>query len=146
VEFSERKARLIELEREEWLHAAVFEERARIARELHDVVAHGVSLMGVQAGAARLLLDDDRARAEQALLAVESTARESVLELRRLLGILRDRDDAASLDPQPGLDQLEPLAEQMRRAGLRVELVIEGNLCRSQPGSLSRSIASSRRR
>lgn len=86
------------------------EERARIARELHDVIAHSVSVMGVQAGAARSLMDADPEAAREALLAIEATARSSVGELKRLLTVLRDQGDTtAERAPQPGLAQLPAL-------------------------------------
>ena len=121
----ERAARL-EREREERERAAVGEERRRIARDLHDVVAHGVGVMTVQAGAARLLLDDDPARAREPLLAFEQAGRQALGELRRLLGILRRDERGPALRPQPGLVDVEELVAQAGRAGLPVELVIDG--------------------
>jgi signal transduction histidine kinase len=97
-------------------------ERARIARELHDVIAHSVSVMGVQAGAARTLLDGDVEAARAALRAIEETARDSVAELQRLLMVLRHGDQPTDRSPQPGLAQLPALATRMRDAGLPVEL------------------------
>lgn len=97
-------------------------ERARIARELHDVIAHSVSVMGVQAGAARTLLDTDVEGARAALRAIESTARDSVVELQRLLMVLREGDQPVDRSPQPGLAQLSSLVARMRGAGLPVEL------------------------
>jgi signal transduction histidine kinase len=88
VELEERAARL-EREREDRARAAVVAERARIARDLHDVIAHSVSVMTVQAGAARLLLGDDPQRAREPLLSVEETGRQALAEMRRLLGLLR---------------------------------------------------------
>ena len=119
--------------------AAVAEERARIARELHDVVAHSVSVMTVQAGAARMTLGTDPDRALEALLAVEETGRQALDELRRLLCILRpdqvrpDHIDAA-LVPQPGLDNLPELVESVRGTGLPVELVTDGVVRPVAPG------------
>ena len=106
--------------------AAVADERARIARELHDVIAHSVSVMTVQAGAARLLLDEDPERARGPLLAVEETGRQALAEMRRMLGILRGDDEAATLAPQPGIAEIDALVEQVRAAGLPVDLVVEG--------------------
>jgi signal transduction histidine kinase len=128
---SERGRRAAELElradRLERAHeSAVAEERARIARELHDVIAHSVSVMTVQAGAARLLLDDDPERARSSLLSVENTGRQALADMRRLLGILRSADEGAALTPQPGIDDVPALVEQMRAAGLRAKLSIEG--------------------
>jgi signal transduction histidine kinase len=125
VALEERAVRL-EREREERERVAVAEERRRIARDLHDVVAHGVGVMTVQAGAARLLLDDDPGRAREPLLAVEQAGRQALGELRRLLGMLRRDERDAGLRPQPGLADLEELVAQARGAGLPVELVIEG--------------------
>jgi signal transduction histidine kinase len=106
---------------------AVVAERARIARELHDVVAHSVSVMGVQAGAAEQMLAVDPERAREPLRAIQSGAREAIAELRLLLGVLRNGDDVPDLDPQPGLAELEALVEQMRRAGLTAQLTVEGH-------------------
>jgi signal transduction histidine kinase len=122
--FAARAMRL-EGERDEWTRAAVAAERSRIARELHDVVAHTVSLMGVQAGAARMLLEDDPEQARVALSQIEASARESVDELQRLLAVVRDAGEVHALEPQPTLDQLEGLAAQVRAAGLRVDLEVE---------------------
>jgi signal transduction histidine kinase len=106
---------------------AVAEERARIARELHDVVAHSVSVMVVQAGAARRTLATSPGQATTALGQIESTGRQALVEMRRLLGLLRDGDrDDAALAPQPGLAHLESLAEAAREAGLPVEVEVEG--------------------
>jgi signal transduction histidine kinase len=115
-------------ERERAAAATLAEERSRIARELHDVIAHSVSVMGVQAGAARTLLDADPGAAREALRSIETTARESVAELQRLLAVLRERDDAPDgRAPQPGLAQLPGLVEQVRAAGLPVELSLSGD-------------------
>jgi DNA-binding NarL/FixJ family response regulator len=105
----------------------VTEERGRIARELHDVVAHSVSVMVVQAGAARRTLAASPEQAATALGQIERTGRQALVELRRLLGLLRD-DEAgdADLAPQPGLAHLESLAAAAREAGLPVEVAVEG--------------------
>ena len=128
-------ARTLALEQERELNArrAVLDERVRIARELHDVVAHHVSLMGVQAGAARRVLPRDPAQAEEMLTAIATTSRAAVVELQRLLGFLR-RDGESSLAPQPGLQHLEALLSQMQEAGLPVELNLEGNARPLPPG------------
>lgn len=120
------RADRLEREREEKARVAVAEERARIARELHDIVAHGVSVMVVQAGAARRVLNADLQQAERSLLAVEATGRQSLAEMRRLLGVLRTDSDALTLAPQPGLGRINDLFEQVRGAGLPVELHSEG--------------------
>jgi signal transduction histidine kinase len=113
---------------------AVAHERATIARELHDVIAHSVSVMTVQAGAARLLLDEDPPRARESLVAVEETGRQALGEMRRLLGILRGDEHARDLAPQPGIADIDALAEQVRAAGLPVDVVVEGEPRRLPPG------------
>jgi len=130
----EERAALIEHEREETERAAVVEERRRIARELHDVIAHSVTLMTVQAGAARLLLADDPERAREPVLSVEETGRRALAELRRMLGILRPEEAEVSLAPQPGLGRIDDLLAQARRAGLPVELAIAGEARVLPPG------------
>jgi signal transduction histidine kinase len=129
ADLAERAERL-ERAREE----AVAGERATIARELHDVIAHSVSVMTVQAGAARLLLDDDRAGAREALIAVEETGRQALAEMRRLLGILRGDEEQAGLSPQPGMAEIEALVQHVRTAGLPVDVVVEGNRRPLPPG------------
>ncbi len=122
----ERAARL-EQEREERARLAVIDERARIARELHDVVAHNVSVMVVQAGAARRVLPTRPGEAEEALVSIEATGRQALTEMRRLLGVLRTEDEAAGvLEPQPSLGQLEVLLASVREAGLAVDVTTEG--------------------
>jgi len=116
----------LEAEREAREQAATLEERRRIARELHDIVAHSVSVMVVQAGAARRTLDRDPERALDALGAVEATGRGALVELRRLLGLLRPEGEDASRAPQPGMAGLESLVDRARAAGLPVDLVVEG--------------------
>jgi DNA-binding NarL/FixJ family response regulator len=112
------------------------EERTRIARELHDVIAHGVSVMGVQCAAARVVLDHDPDNAKQILLAVESQARESIGELQRLLSVLRAADDGTvDRRPQPGLGDLSPLFDTMRGAGLKVTLTVRGEARHLPPGA-----------
>ena len=123
AEAAEERAVHAEGEREENARRAVFEERVRIARELHDVVAHHVSMMGVQAGAARVVIDRDRDKAKEALSAIESSSREAVAELHQLLGFLRQEGDADDLAPQPGLNELPRLAAGMH---LAVAVSIEG--------------------
>ncbi len=105
----------------ELARSAVNDERAAIARELHDVVAHGVSIIAVQAGAAGELFDQDRERAREHLGAVRTTARETMTELRRLLDVLREQD--AAYAPLPGLARLGELLDEARASGLEVELV-----------------------
>lgn len=124
-EAKERAVRA-EREREERARAAVAEERARIARELHDVVGHSVSVMTVQASGVRRLLRPDQDREREALLVVERTGREALAEMRRMVGVLRRPEEAPALAPQPSLDHLNHLVDQAREAGLPVELRIEG--------------------
>jgi signal transduction histidine kinase len=127
------RASRLEREREERAATAVVQERGRIARELHDVVAHGVSVMVVQAQAGpRLLGDAELARA--AFRSIEASGREALVELRRLLGILRTGDEQLAIGPQPGLDSLDSLVEQVREAGLPVVLTIEGEQAPLPPG------------
>ncbi len=122
----DRRLRLAEREREVAAREAVVAERARIARELHDVVAHGVSVMVVQAQAGPRLLGEPEAAGE-AFRSIETTGRDALVELRRLLGVLREGDDQPATTPQPGLDRLDALVEQVRAAGLRVDLRVEGD-------------------
>ena len=125
AEAAERAERA-ERTREEEARAAVAEERARIARELHDVVGHSVSVMTVQASAARRLLRPEQEREREALLVVEQTGREALAEMRRLVGVLRRPEEAPALAPQPSLQHVDKLVAQTREAGLPVELRIEG--------------------
>lgn len=123
----EDRAARLEREREDRDRLAVAAERARIARELHDVVAHSVSVMVVQAGAARHNLTRDPARASEAIAEVEATGRRSLAEMRRLLGVLRVEGGEVALSPQPGLDDLEELVAHFADAGLPVRLQREGD-------------------
>ena len=113
---------------------AVAGERATIARELHDVIAHSVSVMTVQAGAARLLLDEEPSRARESLLAVEATGRQALAEMRRLLGILRGDEHAAGLSPQPGISDIGALVQHVRTAGLPVDVIVDGDPTALPPG------------
>ena len=126
AEAAEARASHAERERETAARLAVAEERARIARELHDIVAHAVSVMVLQTGAVRHKLPNDLSQDREALEDVERTGRAALTEMRRLLGAMRtDRDDL-DLTPQPGLANLEPLLEEMRRAGLSIDLHVDG--------------------
>jgi signal transduction histidine kinase len=118
----ERRAERLERER----LAAVAEERARIARELHDVIAHSVSVMVVQAGAAEEVLKRDPARAFEPIRSVQETGRQALVEMSRLVGLLRDESHELGLTPQPRLHELPALVDQVREAGLPVELQVEG--------------------
>jgi signal transduction histidine kinase len=121
----ERRIRLAERERVVAAREAVVEERGRIARELHDAVAHDVSLMVVQAGAERRLLDGAAGSTREVLETIEDIGRASLEEMRRLVGMLRS-DEGDPLAPQPGLDDLPGLVAHVRDAGLPVELDVEG--------------------
>jgi signal transduction histidine kinase len=121
----EEKAERLEREREANIQRAAAEEQARISRELHDVIAHNVSVMTIQAAAARDVFDADPGRVREALASIESTGRSALTELRRLLSSVRD-GDRPELAPQPGLDGLDDLIAQVRRSGLDVELNVEG--------------------
>jgi len=125
TEAEERAARL-ERERLEEARAAVAGERARIARELHDVVGHSVSVMTVQAAGVRRLLKPEQEREREALMIVEQTGREALAEMRRLVGVLRRPEESPALAPQPSLEHLDRLVEQAREAGLPTELRVEG--------------------
>jgi signal transduction histidine kinase len=130
----EAKAVRLEREREEEARRAVAQEQARIARELHDVISHNVSVMVVQAAAGADVFDAQPARARTALDSIEATGREALAELRRLLGVIRTDDADESRAPQPGLEGLEGLLEHVRAAGLPVELTVEGRRAPLPPG------------
>jgi signal transduction histidine kinase len=115
-----------ERDRDERARHAVVEERTRIAQELHDVVAHHVSLIGVQAGAARLSLGGPTDATATALREIESSSRTAVTEMRHLLGVLRDDEEGRA--PQPGLGQIRELADRWRAAGLDIELTVTGSI------------------
>jgi signal transduction histidine kinase len=121
---------------EEQALRAVDEERQRLARELHDVVAHSVSVMTVQAGGVRRLLRPEQEREREALQAIEDTGRQALVEMRRMLGVLRGADVAgvAPLAPQPGMGSLAVLIAEMREAGLPVEYRVKGEPARLPPG------------
>ena len=120
------KARRLEDERAREAEAAALEERTRIAGELHDVVAHALSAMTVQAGAARRLAARDPERARAAFATTEATGREALTELRRLLGVLRKEDEELALAPQPSLAHVGDLVRRSAAAGLPTELHTEG--------------------
>jgi signal transduction histidine kinase len=125
AELAERIQRA-ERDREERARQAVAEERTRIARELHDVVAHSISVVAVQTQAVRRRLDPALRPEIDDLRAVEETARQAMAEMRRLFGVLRADGERASLAPQPGLDQLDRLIEETSAAGVPVSLTVEG--------------------
>src|SRR5829696_2911640 len=128
------RARRAEGEREERARDAVAEERQRIARELHDVVAHSISVMTVQAWGVRRLLNADQTRERDALETIEETGRQALTEMRRRLGALRQPTEQAALAPQPSIATLGNLVEQVREAGLPVEYRIEGEPLALPPG------------
>ncbi|MFP1628614.1 sensor histidine kinase [Streptomyces sp. 5K101] len=124
----EERATRLEKEREAQAKVAVAAERARIARELHDVVAHNVSVMVVQADGAAYVLDAAPDQAKEALETISSTGRQALAEMRRLLGVLRtgDAPESGEYVPQPDVEQIQELVEQVRGAGLTVDFRIEG--------------------
>jgi signal transduction histidine kinase len=124
----EERATRLEREREAQSKVAVAAERARIARELHDVVAHNVSVMVVQADGAAYVMDAAPDQAKQALETISTTGRQALAEMRRLLGVLRtgDTKESGEYVPQPDVRQIEDLVEQVRCAGLTVDFKIEG--------------------
>jgi signal transduction histidine kinase len=135
AEAADVRAAQAERERDAAARIAVAEERARIARELHDIVAHAVSVMVLQVGAVRHGLPDALAEDREALKGVEHVGRTALTEMRRLLAAMRRNGDEAELMPQPGLDSLDSLAEDIGRAGLPVRLHVDG-----QPVRLPRQI------
>ena len=120
------RAALLEREHELRAHEAVAEERARIARELHDLVAHHVSVMVIQAGAERHALGAEQASTREALASIEQAGRQALVEARRLLGMLRRKGDGEELEPQPSVEHIDVLVEQIERAGLPVKLEVDG--------------------
>jgi signal transduction histidine kinase len=130
----ERHAAALAADRQALARDAVADERARIAREMHDSVAHSVSLMVLQAGAAEQVLAASPERARESLVTIQDTGREAIVELRRMLRLLRDPVADASLAPQPSVGRLDALLEQVRAAGLPVELTVEGEPRRLPPG------------
>jgi signal transduction histidine kinase len=127
-DYLEARAEAIERERQEGASRAVAKERARIARELHDVVAHSVGLMTVQAGAAHLVFAKNPDAALSSLSSIERTGRQALGELRRLLGVLRTEDEGGELGPQPGLDRIDELIAEVEEAGVEIKVTVEGDL------------------
>ncbi|HSE81472.1 MAG TPA: histidine kinase [Gaiellaceae bacterium] len=127
AEAAEERATRAERDREAAARVAVAEERARIARELHDVVAHAVSVMVLQVGAVRHKLPDSLAEDREALRGVERAGRTALAEMRRLLAAMRRDGEEVEFTPQPGLDGLDSLLDAVGRAGLPVELHVDGD-------------------
>jgi signal transduction histidine kinase len=119
-------AERVDVERDLHVRTAALNERVRLAREIHDVIAHSVSVMVIQAAGARTVMDREPARAEESLRSVERAGREALAEMRRLLGVLGDRQDLRALAPQPGLDDLPELVSSTRDAGLDTSIRVEG--------------------
>jgi signal transduction histidine kinase len=115
--------------------AAVAEERTRIARELHDIIAHSVTTMVVQAGAAEQVVDDDPEHVRKALATIRDTGTGALAEMRRVVAVLRDIDEPGELSPQPGVDALPDLVEDARSAGLDATLEVRGEV-RPLPGGV----------
>jgi signal transduction histidine kinase len=128
------RARLAELEHRAAAERAVIEERQRIARELHDVIAHSVSVMTVQTGAVRRLLREDQLKEREALETVEATGRQALTEMRRLVGLLREKGAMPEFTPQPGMGTIDSLLDGVRAAGLPVDLEIDGAPRELPPG------------
>lgn len=129
----EQLAAALQKERANAEEYAVAEERARIARELHDVVGHSIAMMTIQAGAERMALGDDRPDTSRVLSQIELTGRQTLQEMRRMLGLLRS-DDTVDFTPQPGLAQVTALAERMAGSGLDVDVRVEGIPGQISPG------------
>jgi signal transduction histidine kinase len=126
TEAAESRATVAEHDREADALRAVIEERTRIARELHDIVGHSVSVMTVQTSGVRRLLRHEQEQEREALLAVERTGREALAEMRRVVGALRDPEGGPALAPQPSLSRIDTLVAHARETGLPVDLEIEG--------------------
>jgi signal transduction histidine kinase len=124
----ESRARTLERESDERARTAAIEERLRIARELHDLVAHHISALVLQAGAARQVIDSDPDRAARAMSIVEQEGREALDEMRQLLLLLRARDEPAARDPQPGLQRVSEMADRMRVGGVDVRVHTSGEV------------------
>jgi signal transduction histidine kinase len=131
---AEERALLLERDRERSSQLAVADERQRIARELHDVIAHSVSVMTVQAGAVRRLLTPEQEKEREALLSVEATGRQALTEMRRLVGLLKEDTVMPMYAPQPSMKTLDVLVGTVREAGLPVELSVAGEQRELAPG------------
>jgi signal transduction histidine kinase len=120
------RAELVDARRDLKAQTALYEERARIARELHDVIAHSVSVMVIQAGGARMVMSSEPERAEASLRSVERAGRDALAEMRRLLGVLDGKTDPRALAPQPGLADVDELVFRARASGLATDLHVDG--------------------
>jgi signal transduction histidine kinase len=130
----ERRAERAEAELETRTQLAVVDERTRIAREMHDVVSHSMSVMVVQASAAQRVITSNPDAAKEALAAIETTGRESLIEMRRMLGVLRDADTETELSPQPELTNFEALSQHCRDSGIPTEVTVIGDEISLSPG------------
>ena len=130
----ESEAGALKLERDLKAREAVAEERVRIARELHDVVAHAISVIVLQARGGRRVLHSDPGEAREALDAIERAGEQALTEMRRLLGLLRDGDEELALAPQPSLARIDDLAASLTETGLPVEVRVEGTPVNLPPG------------
>jgi signal transduction histidine kinase len=131
---AEERAAILEREQEEERARAIADERLRIAQELHDVVAHSMSVIAVQAGVGMHVADTDAAEAKRALENISATSRSTLTELRRLLDVLRDDGSGAAYAPAPGLGDLDKLAREVTEAGVPVEVQVDGQLDEVPPG------------
>lgn len=138
IERAERRAALFAADREARAREAVAEERARLARELHDSVGHALNVVVLHAGAAQRILTTKPELAREALGSIETAGRQALGDIERMLGILRTPDEGAGLDAAPGLGQVEALCASVREAGLPVQIVVEGTP-RDLPSSLDLS-------
>jgi signal transduction histidine kinase len=129
----EARARALERERDEETRRALAEERLRIAQELHDVVAHSMGVIAVQAGVGAHVIDSEPGEAKKALEAISQTSRSTLAEIRRMLGVLRD-DEGLSYVPAPGLADLHRLVRDVATAGLHAEVRVEGTTTELPPG------------
>lgn len=134
LEAAESRIAMVDQEREQATRDAITSERTRMARELHDVLGHSLSVMTIQAAAVRTVLTAEQINERDTLLSVEQTGREAMSEMRRLVGILRGPNAPLQLEPQPGLGQLNRLFEQSKQSGLPVELTVEGDPAPLPPG------------
>ena len=132
---TERRAAMAEADRLAEAERAVIRERSRIAREMHDVVAHAMSVVAVQAAAGREIVHSNPDKAAEVFARIEAVGRESLTELRRMLGVLRETgDDDASLSPQPGISDIAMAVEQSNALGVSTQLIVEGDPRPLAPG------------